>query len=74
MFVAHMRTLMGAENYEALGKARQKELLETNWETGIKRNYDGSDKYWTVTIPSIGHRLLHDPKKGIDHGRTILKG
>ena len=65
---------MGANDFEALGDAKRKELLETNWETGIKRNYDGSDKSWTVTIPSVGHRLLNDPTRGIVQGRAIVKG
>lgn len=65
---------MGANDFEALGDEKKKELVETNWETGIKRNYDGSDKSWTVTIPSVGNRLLNDPARGIVHGRAIVKG
>jgi hypothetical protein len=73
-FLSYMRTIMGPQDFKALGPSKQKELLEMNWEIGIKRNYDGSDKPWTVTIPSIGNKLLTDRSKDIENGRAIIKG
>jgi hypothetical protein len=70
-----MRALLGPDDFEALGDKKKKEMLETNWETGIKRNFDGAaDKIWTVTIPTVGNTLLDDKSRGIEYGRVMIKG
>jgi hypothetical protein len=48
-FEALMDQFLG--DYVKPGDPAMKQIMNVNWENGIKRGFDGSERDWKVTLP-----------------------
>ncbi|KAF2675108.1 hypothetical protein BT63DRAFT_420337 [Microthyrium microscopicum] len=50
-FVELMQQMVGEETWDNINAASIKKMMNTEWENGIKRGFDGSERTWSVTLP-----------------------
>jgi hypothetical protein len=42
---------VGKSNVKAMDKAEYRKLLEQGWERTLKKNFNGEDRDWSITVP-----------------------
>jgi hypothetical protein len=43
--------MVGEETWSRINPASIKRMMNNEWENGIKRGFDGSERIWNVTLP-----------------------
>jgi hypothetical protein len=43
--------MIGEETWNRISPSSIKKMMNNEWENGIKRGFDGSDRIWNVTLP-----------------------
>ncbi|KAK8016695.1 hypothetical protein PG993_014884 [Apiospora rasikravindrae] len=54
-FRDHFVKIIGRLSWERLSEAQQKKLMDWDWEIGIKRTFDGTNRAWLMEMPNDGH-------------------
>lgn len=69
-----LKTLL-AEKWTTMSDRGKKTMLNNEWEFGIKRLFDGSDKEWSVQIPLevLAHNSRWKPKPFDKKGEIPMK-
>lgn len=79
-FEAQVKRTLG-KRWTQMSPASRKRVVDSQWENGIKRNFDGSDEEWTVALPAdVFSRkdilLRRDSVRGevpVKNGQLIIK-
>ncbi|OCL12175.1 actin-like ATPase domain-containing protein [Glonium stellatum] len=78
-FENFMKMKVRGKTWQKLSQSSIKSMVNNEWEHGIKRNYDGSDRIFTVSLPTgwTSGRLFHpldDRKNDISAAQLSITG
>nr|POE77908.1 hypothetical protein CFP56_09551 [Quercus suber] len=68
-FLSMVKANLGEPRWEKTSTEDRKIMMYNEWENGIKRRYDDSDRDWTVSLPAIafkGRSVLHGFSRRMD--------